>query len=99
MGSYPYANAVDVLSMYTLILAVYRALLKSAVSGIGHGIHTTKKMLLTSHELMLHCWHVSVLHCSEDVAQLPCQVTHEITEQQKRMTTVRFELTPFRTGA
>ena len=32
------------LSMYTLIPTVYRALLKSAVSGIGLRIHTTKKM-------------------------------------------------------
>ena len=32
------------LSMYTLIPTVYRALLKSAVSGIGHRIHTTKKI-------------------------------------------------------
>ncbi len=32
------------LSMYTLIPTVYRALLKSAVSGIGDRIHTTKKM-------------------------------------------------------
>ena len=31
------------LSMYTLMPTVYRALLKSAVSGIGHRIHTTKK--------------------------------------------------------
>ena len=31
------------LSMYTLIPTVYRALLKSAVSGIGHRIHTTKE--------------------------------------------------------
>ena len=29
--------------MYTLIPTVYRALLKSAVSGLGHRIHTTKK--------------------------------------------------------
>jgi hypothetical protein len=34
------------LSMYTLIPTVYRALLKSAVSGFGHRIHhTTKKMV------------------------------------------------------
>ncbi len=33
-----------ILSMYTLIPTVYRALLKSAVSGIGHRIHTTKKI-------------------------------------------------------
>ena len=33
------------LFMYTLIPTVYRALLKSAVSGIGLWIHTTKKML------------------------------------------------------
>ncbi len=32
------------IAMYTLIPTVYRALLKSAVSGIGHRIHTTKKM-------------------------------------------------------
>ena len=32
------------LSMYTLIPTVHRALLKSAVSGIGHWIHTTKKI-------------------------------------------------------
>ena len=31
------------LFMYTLIPTVYRALLKSAVSGIGLWIHTTKK--------------------------------------------------------
>jgi len=31
------------LSMYTLIPTVYRALLKSAVSGTDHRIHTTKK--------------------------------------------------------
>ena len=30
------------LSMYTLISTVYRALLKSAVSGTDHRIHTTK---------------------------------------------------------
>ena len=35
--------------MYTLIPTVYRALLKSAVSGIGHRIHTTKKTDLTTH--------------------------------------------------
>ena len=34
--------------MYTLIPTVYRALLKSAVSGIGHRIHTTKKKALSS---------------------------------------------------
>ena len=33
------------LSLYTLIPTVYRALLKSAVSGIGHRIHTTKKTI------------------------------------------------------
>ena len=32
------------LSMYTLIPTFYRALLKSAVSGIGHRIRTTKKI-------------------------------------------------------
>ncbi len=31
-------------AMYTLIPTVHRALLKSAVSGIGDRIHTTKKM-------------------------------------------------------
>ncbi len=31
------------LSMYTLIPTVYRALLKSAVSGTDHRIHTTKE--------------------------------------------------------
>ena len=34
------------LSMYTLIPTVYRALLKSAVSGIGLRIPTTKKMAI-----------------------------------------------------
>ena len=34
------------LSMYTLIPTVYRALLKSAVSGIGHQIHTTEPLVL-----------------------------------------------------
>ncbi len=34
--------------MYTLIPTVYRALLKSAVSGIGHRIHTTKEKALSS---------------------------------------------------
>ena len=40
------------LSKYTLIPTVYRALQKSAVSGIGHWIHTTKKMHLA--ELLDH---------------------------------------------
>ncbi len=31
------------LSMYTLIPTIYRALLKSAVSGTDHRIHTIKK--------------------------------------------------------
>ncbi len=35
------------LSMYTLIPTVYQALLKSAVSGTDHRIHTTKKSLIT----------------------------------------------------
>ncbi len=45
------------LSMYTLIPTVYRALLKSAVSGIGHRIHTTKKKafeLLRAHKNVTH---------------------------------------------
>ena len=36
------------LSMYTLIPTVYRALLKSAVSGTDHRIHTTKKTVMLS---------------------------------------------------
>ena len=40
------------LSMYTLIPTVYRALLKSAVSGIGHRIHTTKKKLFKHDHMM-----------------------------------------------
>ena len=35
------------LHTYTLIPTVYRALLTSAVSGIGHRIHTTKKKSLS----------------------------------------------------
>ena len=40
------------LAMYTLIPTIYRGLQKNAVSGIGHRIHTTKKMHLA--ELLDH---------------------------------------------
>ena len=56
------------LSMYTLIPTVYRALLKSAVSGTDHRIHTSKKTMGVRHvfeklpvvaptgSLFLSCW-------------------------------------------
>jgi hypothetical protein len=43
-SSRPLTHFAMTLSMYTLILTVYQALLKSAVSGIGHRIYTTKKI-------------------------------------------------------
>ena len=91
------------------ILLVRVALTTSNGVSETRGIHSRRKILtiklssvaelLLQKLHMLHCWHVSLLHCSEDVAQLPCQVTHENKEQQNHMTTVRFELTPLRTGA
>ncbi len=47
------------LSMYTLIPTVYRALLKSAVSGTDHRIHTTKKSTLLCMSL---CDHACLSH-------------------------------------
>ncbi len=44
------------LSMYTLIPTVYRALLKSAVSGTDHRIHTTKKTTTSTKSMMLPAW-------------------------------------------
>ncbi len=45
------------LSMYTLIPAVTELCLKSAVSGLGHRIHTTKKIMQWPTEFaVLACW-------------------------------------------
>ncbi len=69
------------LSMYTLIPTVYRALLKSAVSGIGHRIHTTKiinkDMLNVLGRLFVICKHLTQCSLCIKCATTPHgEITH-----------------------
>ena len=55
------------LSMYTLILTVYRALLKSAVSGTDHRIQTTKGT--PNWDLWFHTFELSAQLGATDISQ------------------------------
>ena len=66
------------LSMYTLIPTVYRALLKSAVSGTDHRIHITKKTTKKSPESGI-----------ANTIILTCDVAPELGTYRRSLSSVR----------
>ncbi len=71
------------LSMYAMIPTVYRALLKNAVSGTCHRVHTTKKMgqsciqYINMRYARRYTWSATQLTCSQTASRAKsCSNTH-----------------------